>query len=456
MLSRRKGVGPPRTFKRVRANNTISRMKPFSSNNLEDEPIFFQAKNKFFTVAFLEIDADSKNIIMTVPAISKSTSSRKLKTIGGAAYAAAYAAAEERVSDSVIGELKKFFFIKNISGEPQRSMDDLEIVEQLGLGKDIQAEDYINLLTDNVKGQQYTRKKRSNKGEFGSRIEKMCRLIPDSKLCDFMTRSGATPMTGDAKGLTVSSESFKTMGSLIPKDTTKVTMIKRSVLDMIRDNNLPVPHPLVMWENSFIYKKIQNIIFIPYIRDSAPSKKRPGKDSPDKGETATFLEPIVVSAETHPKVYAKLEEDFYDIIRKYKDGRDRTITGKHNMLQIRTAGSGKKKEKNYAFYLTKSCTNELLKRGVKRHSLYSVAASIRKPALSNTSAASMSAASMSAANMSAANTSAANTSAANMSAANTSAANMSAANTSAANKPGKTAKGTKKRRRKGRRRKRKR
>ena len=451
MLSRRKGVGPTRTFKRVRANNTISRMKPFSSNNLEDEPIFFQAKNKFFTVAFLEIDADSKNIIMTVPAISKSTSSRKLKTIGGSAYAAAYAAAEERVSDSVISELKKFFFIKNISGEPQRSMDDFEIVEQLGLGKDIQAEDYINLLTDNVKGQQYTRKKRSNKGEFGSMIEKMCKLRPDSKLCDFMTRSGPTPMTGDAKGLTVSSIAFKKMGSLHAKDTTKVTMIKGSVMDTIRNND--VPDTLVSWKNSFIYKKIQNIIFIPYIRDSAPSNKRPGKDSPDKGETATFLEPIVVSAETHPEVYAKLEEDFYDIIRKYKDDSRvrRTITGGNEMLQIRTAGSGKKDTKNYAFYLTRKCTNELLKKGDRIHSLYSVAASSRKKAPSNTSAANMSAASMSAANMSAANTSAANTSAANTSAANTSAANMSASK-----KPGKTAKGTKKRRRKGRRRKRKR
>ena len=418
MLSRRKWAGPTRTFKGVRTNNTVSRTKSFNSNNLEDEPIFIQAKNKFFTVAFLEIGADSKNRTMSVPANSKSTS-RKLKTIGGAA-------AEERVSKSVINELHKFFFIKNTSGE-QRSMDDLEIVEQLGLAADIQAEDYINLLTDKVKGQQYTRENPRNKGEFGSMIEKMCGLKPDSKLCDFMTRSGATPMTGDAKGLTVSSKSFKA-GSLNAKETTKVTMIKKSVLDKIKEGG--IPDPLVRWENSFIYKKIQNIIFIPYIRDSAPSKKKPGKDSPDKGETATFLEPIVVSAETHPRVYGKLREDFYDILRRYKRGDLGTITGKHKMLQIRTAGSGNKEKRNYAFYLTKPCTNELLKRGGSRHSLYSVAASIRKTAPSNTSEASMIAASMSS-------------------------ANTNAASMTASKRPSKTAKGTKKRRKKGKKRKRK-
>lgn len=362
-LSRRKWVGSNRTFKGVRD------IKPFSSNNLEDEPIFVQAKNKFFTVAFLEIDADSRNRTMNVPSISNSRS-RKSKPRGGTQ---SNAAIEERVSKSVIDELHKFFFIKNTSGE-QRSMDDLEIVEKLGLAADIQAEDYINLLTDKVKGKTYTRENPKNKGEFGSRIEKMCGLNPDSKLCDFMTRYGATPMTGDAKGLTVSSKSFKA-GSLNAKETTKVTMIKKSVLDTMRKYD--VPDPLVRWENSFIYKKIQNIIFIPYIRDSAPSKKRLGKDSPDKGETATFLEPIVVSAETHPEVYAKLKEDFDDIIIKYKNGKDGTITGKHNMLQIRTAGSGNKEKRNYAFYLTKRCTNELLKRGGSRHSLLTVASRIR-------------------------------------------------------------------------------
>jgi len=371
MLSRRKWAGPTRTFlKRVRTNNTVSISKTLNSNNLEDEPIFIQAKNKFFTVAFLEIvrpwgSADSKNRTMSVPAISKSTS-RKLKTIGGAA-------AEERVSKSVINELHKFFFIKNTSGE-QRTMGPGEIVEQLGLAADIQAEDYINLLTDNVKGQQYTRENPRNKGEFGSMIEKMCGLKSDSKLCDFMTRTGATPMTGDAKGLTVSSKSYKA-GSLNAKGTTKVTMIKKSVLDKIKEGG--IPDPLVRWENSFIYKKIQNIIFIPYIRDSAPSKKKPGKDSPDKGETATFLEPIVVSAETHPRVYAKLREDFYDILRRYKRGALGTITGKHKMLQIRTAGRGNKEKRKYAFYLTKPCTNELLKRGGSRHSLLTVASRSR-------------------------------------------------------------------------------
>ena len=250
-------------------------------------------------------------------------------------------------------------------------MNDQEIVTELGIEADIQAEDYINLLTDNVQGKTYTRKRPTNKGEFGSIIEKMCGLKPDSKLCDFMTRHGVTPMTGDAKGLTVSSKSLKA-GSLNAKDTTKVTMIKKSVLDTIRKSK--VPNPLVRWENSFIYKKIQNIIFIPYVRDSAPSKKRLGRDSPDKGETATFLEPIVVSAETHPEVYAKLEDDFYNIIIQYKNGKNGSINGKNKMLQIRTAGSGNKGTRNYAFYLTKRCTNELLKRGIQRHSLFSVAA----------------------------------------------------------------------------------
>ncbi len=411
--------GPLRS--RRRTTRMPSRLK---SNTLENEPVFIKTKDKFFTVAFLEVGADSKMKTMSVPAISKSVS-RKLKTIGGAA------------AEQGSKELRKFFFIKKSSGV-ESAMNDQEIVTELGLEADIQAEDYINLLTDKVKGQQYTRENPKNKGEFGSMIEKMCGLKPDSKLCDFMTRYGATPMTGDAKGLTVSSKSFKS-GSLNAKETTKVTMIKRSVLDKIKEGG--IPEPLIRWENSFIYKKIQNIIFIPYIRDSAPSKKKPGKDSPDKGETATFLEPIVVSIETHPKVYDKLKYDFYDIIRKYKNGMVGTITGKNKMLQIRTAGSGNKEKRNYAFYLTKSCTNDLLKRGDKRHSLYSVAASIRKTAPSNTSAASMSAANMSAANMSAANMSA---------------ASMSAASMSASKRPGKTAKGTKKRRRKGKKGKRKR
>ena len=400
LLSRRRLAWQPtnlasRQYTLKLPTKTKSRTESLRSDNLENEPLFIQAKNKFFTVAFLEIDENSKNRTMSVPAISKSTprklktmsvpaisksTSRKLKTIGGATTnATTNAAAEEmisdRVMDSVIEQLKNFFFIVN-TPEEQRPMDEEEIVQQLGLDADIQGEDYINLLLEKVKGQEYTRKNPKNKGEFGSMIETKCGLPPDDKLCDFMTRSGALPMTGDAKGLTISSKSFKA-GSLNAKDTTKITMIKKPVLDAIRDNR--VPKTLVRWENSFIYKKIQNIIFIPYIRDSAPSKKRQGKYSPDKGETATFLEPIVVSAETHPEVYKKLKEDFYHIIYN-KSHRGGTITGTNKMLQIRTAGGATRRDNNpnynqkYAFYLTKECTNQLLKRGRERHSLFSVAA----------------------------------------------------------------------------------
>ena len=65
--------------KRVRTNKTKSITESFRSNNLENEPIFIQANNKFFTVAFLEIGANSRNRTMSVPAISKYTSRKDEK-----------------------------------------------------------------------------------------------------------------------------------------------------------------------------------------------------------------------------------------------------------------------------------------------------------------------------------------------------------------------------------------
>ena len=130
----------------------------------------------------------------------------------------------------------------------------------------------------------------------------------------------------------------------------------------------------------------------------------------------------MVSAETHPNVYAKLKEDFYDILKRYKRGAVGTITGKNKMLQIRTAGSGNKEKRNYAFYLTKSCTNDLLKRGGSRHSLLTVASRSRvASAAASTASAAISAA--------------------------TSAVMSSS---KSASSKGKTAKGTKKRKRKRR------
>ena len=335
-----------------------SRTTKLTPNILENEPFLIKEDNKLFTVVFLEVEHS---------ATSPSHKTKKFHEIGGSH-------AKSGRKNTNIGH--QFFFINQRESRP---MNDVEIVGQLELEPDIQGEQYLHLLQEKVAGRQYTRKNPKNKGEFGSMIEKMCNLKPDSKLCDFMTNYSGTPMTGDAKGLTVSSKSYKT-GNLNAKETTKVTMIKKTVLEAIKHGQIDEEY--ITWKNSFIYKKIQNIIFIPYIRDSAPSKKRPGKDSPDKGETATFLEPIVVSEETHLELYNNLEIDFYDILRQYKhkQGSSGTITGKKNMLQIRTAGSGNKDTRNYAFYLTKNCTNKLLKRGSQRHSLFSVAAEKDKPA----------------------------------------------------------------------------
>ncbi len=111
-------------------------------------------------------------------------------------------------------------------------------------------------------------------------------------------------------------------GSIVPKETVAVTMCQVAAL------------PTTAWRDSNVFKKLQNTIFIPYMRD---------------GDDITYYDAIHFK-ETNP-LMAQLEADYKEIQENAAAG---VMTGSiGTYLQTRTKGAGHGSTSR-AFYLRPS------------------------------------------------------------------------------------------------------
>lgn len=170
-----------------------------------------------------------------------------------------------------------------------------------------------------------------DKGLCGKIIEKELGIKNNSDLCD--------GKDGDVKQFTEG-------------QTICITMLKHCLNEIIIEK--------VSFNNSNVGKKTLNVMYVPI----------------DKNKN--IIGRILYNKELYPSHYEKLEQDYNDIcefiINKFENKEKiRTFSGSNKLLQIRTKGPGKNKDKpiifkdrtlsdsGYAFYFRSSHGKEVIK-----------------------------------------------------------------------------------------------
>lgn len=184
---------------------------------------------------------------------------------------------------------------------------------------------------------------RTNKGNVGQLLLKYIGLSLDSNLCDFDD--------GELK-------TNKTKSNGEPAETMFITQVSEIIDELVAETPKP-------FDESNLYKKIRNLVFLPVIKES--------KDVGDWYFSDVFHVEIPVGSE----LYNELKADYYSIceqlrnhINTSKDGFIHTSNGVNKLIQIRSkdAKSGPNKvyhpifsktfnrnisNKNHAFYFMK-------------------------------------------------------------------------------------------------------
>lgn len=149
---------------------------------------------------------------------------------------------------------------------------------------------------------------KTNKGHAGQLLLKYIGLTLDSNLCDFED--------GELK-------TNKALPSGYPIETMFITQISRNIDTLISS-------PPVKFENSNLYQKIRNLVYLPVVKES------------QNPADWYFVNCIRVRIEKGTNLFSKLSQDYEAIcqglinhIDKGKDGLIHTTNGK-NYLQIRT------------------------------------------------------------------------------------------------------------------------
>lgn len=166
--------------------------------------------------------------------------------------------------------------------------------------------------------------KKSNKGCEGLYLEKLLGIKPSSKCLDLCD--------GEVKSFPITLKN----GTFEPKETIAITMLNRKDL------------PIQTFEESRCHKKIQRIIFFPYLRND--------------DDNITFMKPIFIDMAENNHLYELLKLDYNSIRSEFLEkGEIQSGTGKY--IQPRTKGPGKVKEGNptpLAFYFKKEFINEFV------------------------------------------------------------------------------------------------
>lgn len=190
---------------------------------------------------------------------------------------------------------------------------------------------------------------RTNKGNVGQLLLKYIGLSLDSNLCDFEN--------GELK-------TNKTKANGEPAETMFITQISEIIDELVALNPKP-------FAESNLYKKIQNLVFLPVV-----------KDAKDVGDWC-FLDVCHVQMPVGSDLFLKMEADYNSIctqlrnfIQTSPDGFIHTSNGVNGFIQVRSkdAKSGPNKvyhpifsktfnryvsNKNHAFYFKKEFMREV-------------------------------------------------------------------------------------------------
>ena len=189
----------------------------------------------------------------------------------------------------------------------------------------------INTLTNIIHNIQPSK----NKGDVGNYLEQKIGIKPSSDCLDCI----------DGEIKTFSLRKNKTNPILQPKETIAITMCDRDELKT------------KLFDNTRLYKKIQNIIFIPYFR---------------KGMNVIFFPPIHLQIKNDMELLTKIKIDYNDI-RKELIECNTIHSNIGNLIQCRTKGKGGNAVKTRAYYFktlfirTYLCDKIIYDDNIKQH-----------------------------------------------------------------------------------------
>lgn len=150
-----------------------------------------------------------------------------------------------------------------------------------------------------------------NKGKVGQFIEISIGLELNSNCLDLKD--------GEIKAFPLKKNKKEEL--LVPKETIAITMTDRESLKTD------------IFDNSKLYKKIKNIIFVPYFR---------------KGTKVLIFDPILIQIKENDEIYNNIKKDYDDIRNNLlKNNQIQSKIG--NLIQSRTKGSKNSKTRAYYF-----------------------------------------------------------------------------------------------------------
>lgn len=181
---------------------------------------------------------------------------------------------------------------------------------------------HVKKICSTLIGTKYSLPKSKNKGAVGILLEKITGIPTSSSCWDCIS--------GEVKAFPL--KRLKD-GKIVPKETVAITMMKPEDLES------------QSWEETRLFKKIQNLLFVAYIRD---------------GDDITFVDTyhIEKSDGNYTELYHGFKTDYTKIQKIWNDTK--TITGKTGIyIQSRTKGAGGNTPKTRAYYFKKAVLDEI-------------------------------------------------------------------------------------------------
>ena len=179
----------------------------------------------------------------------------------------------------------------------------------------------LQTFRQSVKGVSFFCPKSKNKGAAGLLLEGKLGIPTSSACLDCLDGEiKAFPQTKANSRSRLAKQFGLKEGDYLASETVAITMMKPSEL------------PTTKFEESRLYKKIKNVLFVSYVRD---------------GDNVSFNEEIIFN-DTNP-LFQQIAADYETIKNHYQvNGFTKGRIGK--LLQVRTKGQGNGAPKTHAFY----------------------------------------------------------------------------------------------------------
>ena len=172
-----------------------------------------------------------------------------------------------------------------------------------------------------VKGVRFFCPKSKNKGAAGLLLEGKLGIPASSACLDCLDGEvKAFPQTKATSRSRLAKQFGLNEGDYLASETVAITMMKPSDL------------PITKFEDSKLFKKIKNVLFISYVRD---------------GNHVSYNKEIIFN-NSNP-LFQQIKED-YETIKTFYSSNGFTKGHVGKLLQVRTKGKGKGAPKTHAFY----------------------------------------------------------------------------------------------------------